>query len=538
MARHLSMDDPLRLARTVLHLRPMQPVHRVRLRTQRVLLRRFGAAAARRLESADLGAAGWPEGFVPLDATLTWPAPEQLAQGRLQLLGADEDLGFPFDWRPAAPQLWTFHLHYWDWAWGLAAEPDDRSRQLFHDLVTSWVEANPLGGRGDAWSPYVVSLRAWSWCGQYAALVAGTDLEATFLGQLRLHLGFIRHHLELDVGGNHLLKNLKALIGLGVFLRDEQAVASGLRRLVRELAVQVLPDGGHVERAPAYHCQVLGDLIDLSGLLGEESPRELTETVAAMRRWLGTVLLPDGTVPLLNDGFPVPAEVVTALCPGPAAPDGLTLLPDSGLAVARRGATFLLADVGLPCPDDLPAHAHADTLGFLLHSARGPLVAERFTTTYAAGDRRDQERGTAAHSTVQVDGEDSTEVWGGFRAGRRARPRLEKALDDGVRIVVRASHDGYRHLPGSPRHRRTWEITAGTVRIVDTLDGGGDHAVEVRLHVTPAAVVRCEIGGFEEIDSDRAVGWMRSRPTSVLVHRDQATLPWRFEYELETGPRP
>jgi uncharacterized heparinase superfamily protein len=531
------VERRLRLARTVLQLRPVQPVHRVRLRSQRLLLRRFGAPAARLL-AAGGEAPGWPEGFVPLDATLTWPAPGELAQGRLQLLGVEEDLGFPFEWGSTTPQLWSFHLHYWDWAWGLAAAPDDRSRRVFGDLFTSWVEANPFGGRGDAWSPYVASLRAWSWCGQFSAMVEGTELEAAFLAQLRLHLGFVRHHLELDVGGNHLLKNLKALIGLGLFLGDQRARDSGVRRLVAELAVQVLADGGHVERAPAYHCQVLGDLIDLVDLLGDESPRELTQAVSAMRRWLGTVLLPDGSVPLLNDGFPVAPEVVAALRPGPGAPEGLTVLAESGLAIARRGATFLVADVGPPGPDDLPAHAHADTLGFLLHAGGSALVEERFTSTYAAGEQRDEERGTAAHSTVQVDGADSTEVWGGFRAGRRARPRLEKALDDGERIVVRASHDGFRHLPGSPRHRRTWEITAGAVRIVDELDGAGAHLVEVRLHGTPHAVVRCDAGSFEEVDSDRAVGWMRRSPTSVLVHRDQVTLPWRFDYELETGHRP
>ena len=30
--------------------------------------------------------------------------------------------------------------------------------------------------------------------------------------------------------------------------------------------------------------------------------------------------------------------------------------------------------------------------------------------------------GTAAHNTVTIDGEDSSEVWGGFRVARRARP--------------------------------------------------------------------------------------------------------------------
>ena len=71
-----------------------------------------------------------------------------------------------------------------------------------------------------------------------------------------------------------------------------------LSRLRQQLAIQVLPDGGHYERAPAYHCQVLGDLIDVAGLLrsaGREPGPELTSThPAGCRSWLGCVLSPAG----------------------------------------------------------------------------------------------------------------------------------------------------------------------------------------------------------------------------------------------------
>ena len=75
-----------------------------------------------------------------------------------------------------------------------------------------------------------------------------------------MHAGFLRRHLEFDVGGNHLIKNLKALAGLAVLFGDERTLDRTLNLLSRQLAVQVLPDGGHFERAPAYHCQVLADL--------------------------------------------------------------------------------------------------------------------------------------------------------------------------------------------------------------------------------------------------------------------------------------
>ncbi len=75
-------------------------------------------------------------------------------------------------------------------------------------------------GRGDAWLPYPAALRAWSWCGLYRSLVAGSPIEQRSSPSLAAHAGFLRRHLESDVGGNHLIKNLKALAGLAVFFGD------------------------------------------------------------------------------------------------------------------------------------------------------------------------------------------------------------------------------------------------------------------------------------------------------------------------------
>ena len=133
-------------------------------------------------------------------------------------------------------------------------------------LWQSWQES-VTPGRGDAWLPYPAALRAWSFCGLHRPLVAGSKIEGPFVASLAAHAGFLRRNLESDLGGNHLIKDLKALAGLAVFFADERLLGRALDRLDRQLAVQVLGDGGHYERAPAYHCQVLADLTDVARLL-------------------------------------------------------------------------------------------------------------------------------------------------------------------------------------------------------------------------------------------------------------------------------
>lgn len=529
----MELNRALLYACTLRHLRPAQVVHRVRLRGQRVVVGRFPGRVERILARPAPAQVGWPEGFTPIDARLSWPLLHEIEAGKLTLLGHTRNVGMPLQWRQQdAEQLWRYHLQYWDWAWGLARESDRlRARAVFRRMLTSWQDQARFG-QWDEWSPYVVALRAWSWCGQYDAFVRGSDLDEQFVATLGLHARYLQAHLELDVGGNHLIKDLKALVGLGVFLGDERMLRRALRGLRTEVARQVLPDGGHFERAPAYHCQVLADLIDIDGLLGDVSPRWLSDAVKQMRRWLGLVLLPDGTVPLLNDGYPVAPELLAALKPGPPAAAGLTLLPDSGLGVLRRGDLHVLADVGLPCPDELPAHAHADTLSFLLYAGTTRLVTECGTSTYQPGAVRDHERGTAAHSTVQVDGADSTEVWGAFRAARRARPTILRSVDDAVTSVLSACHDGYTRLSGQPVHTRTWTLTESKLRVVDEVTGDGTHHLVTRFHGTPRGAVRTSSGVLVDRVTKLATAWNQRADSAYLEHAVRARLPWRFQVEL------
>ena len=415
----------------------------------------------------------------------------------MRLLGAVRSLDEDPGWQHAdAPRLWRFHLYYWDWAWGLAADSDRlAARAVFARLWRSW-QASVQFGHGDAWHPYPAALRAWSWCGLHHALVVGSDIEPAFRASLAVHAGFLRRHLEYDVGGNHLIKDLKALVGLAVFFADERLLRRALRRLVGQMDTQVLADGGHYERSPAYHCQVLADLIDVADLLravDHDPGGEITAAVDRMQGWLGAVVTPDGRVPMLNDGYPVDPELLAALRPGPdpvTSASPLLVLPETGLVRAAAGEWHLLADVGPPCPPSLPGHAHADTFGCLLHAGTIPLLLDTGTSTYEPGPVRDYERSTAAHSTAEVDGADSTEVWGAFRAGRRARVSGLVARADAAGITCEAVHDGFRHLPGRPLHRRRWSLTGEGMRVEDAIIGRGRHEIVVRWQLAVGCTVR------------------------------------------------
>lgn len=482
-------------ARTLANLEPAQVTGRLRRHAQQRLIRVVPASFVRRWLGRWPEPAGWPTNVAPLRPRFCDPVrtAEACAAGRFSFLGEERALGSPPDWDQAdAPHLWRFCLHDFEWAWTLAAHPDRSwARNVFAELWRDWRAAIPLG-HADAWSPYVASLRAWTWCGLYHELVAGEEHAEDLHRDLAVHAGYLGATLERDLGGNHLVKNLKALIGLGVFFGDDELASSALTHLIAELDTQVLADGGHFERSPSYHCQVLGDLVDVAALFagaGRDVPASLTGAVARMRAWLGAMRLPDGDIPLFNDSVRQGRERLDELGAGPWS-RGLTVLEPSGYVSARLDErTQLLCDVGAPGPPTLPAHAHADCLSFELAVAGRRVIVDTGASTYEPGAVRAHERSTLAHNTVTVDGANQTEVWGTFRAARLAEAQLHTAHTDGHTVIVTGSHDGYARLPGTVVHTRTFELDPGRLRLTDALAGWGLHQFVSRLHLPADAVV-------------------------------------------------
>jgi len=475
-----------RLLRTVRHLRPEQVLGRVRHH----LWRPRPVLAP-------------PPPLRPLPGPWALPArrePSMLAPASFCFLSEPRSLD-ACGWDDAAlPKLWRYNLHYFD---DLNAV-DAAQRQEWHDaLQERWVAQNPPAA-GTGWEPYPTSLRVVNWI---KAALGGRTPSAPVLASLAVQLRWLSRRLEYHLLGNHLFANAKALVFGGTFFAGDEANswrATGLRLLARELDEQVLDDGGQFERSPMYHALALEDVLDLVNLLQAAGGQDedlapgwldrLRAQVPAMQRWLSAMCHPDGEISFFNDAAigiaPAPVELeryarALGFEPDAAPPEGLVHLRDSGYVSARFGALCALLDVAPVGPDYLPGHAHADTLSFELSVAGRRVVVNGGTSCYGLGPQRLAERGTASHSTVQVAGTDSSEVWSGFRVGRRARPQDVAVAEEAGGARVAAWHDGYRHLPGRPVHRREWRIDGAALRVTDTVQGGAHEAV-ARFHLHPS----------------------------------------------------
>jgi len=187
-----------------------------------------------------------------------------------------------------------------------------------------------------------------------------------------------------------------------------------------------------------------------------------------MLGWLRKMTFSDGTIPLLNDSSPGIAPNSQALL---EYADRLGLhgtdqpIKECGYRTWQRGQTELVLDVGPVGPDYIPGHAHSDTFSFVLYHKGRPVIVDPGTSTYEKNDRRQMERSTCYHNTVMVHEREQSEVWGGFRVGRRAKiTELEEKPG-----TLRAVHDGYVRWGIS--HERTWKFDEDKLMINDRLKG-------------------------------------------------------------------
>lgn len=429
----------------------------------------------------------------------TWVTPAGRAQSQVgvdsfRFLNQQGRVRQASDWNhPEHNKLWLYNLHYFD---DLNAEGAGKRVQWHQRLIQRWIDDNPPG-HGNGWEPYPISLRVVNW-GKW--LLGGWEPPSVaMLDSLACQTRWLRRRLEYHLLGNHLFANAKALVFAGLFFEGDEAtewLAKGRQLLEREIPEQILPDGGHFERSPMYHLIVLEDVLDLinvSRAYGQEIPGVWLDAAGRMLAWSWAMRHPDGEVPFFNDasiGIAPAPTVLDAyarrlgLCAAVPSQE-LTVLGDAGYVRMNRGRARVFVDAAPVGPDYLPGHAHADSLSFELSLDGRRLCVNSGTSTYEAGELRQWQRSTAAHNTVQVDGADSSEVWAGFRVAHRARARLEQVGRDATELLVRASHNGYRRLPGRPLHRRTWCLKEGMLTVEDEIIGLREHTVESLLHFHP-----------------------------------------------------
>jgi len=449
-----------RLLQTLRYIKPIQIVYQLRNRL-------FRTASLQKYKDGK-GYNPRPLNLLPL------PARKSVAGSDLQFDFLNLSATFPvkIDWNyNSYGKLWNYNLQYLDYI---------NQEDISEEIRLSWILDlySSLDSGILILEPYPASLRVMNMMRFFS--MDGSRIQRLWEIKSLLHaeLTYLNDHYEYHILGNHLLENAFAMLMASSYFQSKVWKSKASKILIRQLNEQILKDGAHFELSPMYHQIILFRVLEAISYLKHEDTlsKFLRDKAELMLGWLNQISFSNGEIPHFNDSSDGIAYTVKQLQDFAVS---LNLkskeypLSNSGYRKFANEQFELITDVHGISPDYQPGHNHADHLSFVLYAGQKPFIIDPGTSTYNISDRRNWERSTKAHNTVTVNNQDQSDVWSGFRVGRRAVVKIIK--ENSSEVLASVQYKGIRHV-------RNFAISQASVSITDLVNSDADAVARYYLH--------------------------------------------------------
>lgn len=382
--------------------------------------------------------------------------------------------------------LWTYNQNYFDWLNQEKMTVEEGCRWI--DLFIDEVLNSQLSTVNCQFSldPYPIALRSINWIKFFCRFPRCATKPR--LDSLYSQIKLLEKKLEYHLLGNHLLEDAYALYIAAAFFQDNKLQKKAKPLLLTQLKEQTLPDGGHYEQSPMYHCILLDRLLDCINIAPND---ELKVFAKKQVGWLKSICYQDGSFPLFNDSAygiaPFPKDIIDYAQRLGIESDA-TPLGDSGYRKLSNDRMEAFVDVGNITASYQPGHSHADTFNYELRIDGQPFIVDTGISTYNKNERRQLERSTVAHNCVSVNQQNSSEVWSGFRVGRRCHAKVSDHNN-----IIEASHNGFEK-----ECRRRFTMTEEAFSVEDWYNGKAVSYVHLAEGMDAS---RIHIEGAEKMDT-------------------------------------
>ncbi len=392
-------------------------------------------------------------------------------------------------------------LHEHGWLRDVIAAPAHDGKTEARRLVDTWIERH---GRWNSfvWSAPVMSSRILNWLRSGEDLLGETgEPDDAIVRRRSLLVRQARHLLKtlpLAEDGRVRLRATIAVTATGLCLpRQANLQRAGLAALASEVARQILPDGGHVSRAPQATTEALIDLqglVDIAEMANIPVPTEISRAINRLRPMVRFFQMADGGLAGFHGGgeFDMAAvEGTLTRADEPIKPFGFA--PHSGYHRTEAGGATVLFDVGDAPRGALSTEAHASALAIEFCTPGGRLVVNCGWHDAQTSDWREAVRATAAHSTLVLGEVSSSKILSGgwnrdLLGARLVAPagQVSARRNEGeMGIWLEGSQEGYRERYGLSHRRRIFlAADGGDLRGEDALfrpvTDGPPEDIEVR----------------------------------------------------------
>ena len=356
---------------------------------------------------------------------------------------------------------------------------------------------------------------------------------------------FIRkHHSKFSSANNHLLLELISCAFAAILFPSSNYTkifgSKIISDLEQEVQRQYYDDGFHFEQSVAYHWYTLNYLL-LFVRSASESQYNLSNLTQKKIKQAFEALsffnLPAGAIPQIGDGgfensyytfylFHPDTNNYTSLLyqasiyfneskwkRGINSPDPRTTLVyggkipknyscyikteppkqlyDAGYYILQgqfnNGVVYrVIFDAGPFGLEPTFAHAHADSLSFLVDLNGSPFLIDPGTYLYHPKDKkwRNYFRGTSGHNTVRIDQQDQAVSGGNMLWLSEPKTTLLNYQELEGDVFIEAKHDGYSRLKDPVIHKRSIQINNGfnSILVKDSLSCKNEHKADIFYH--------------------------------------------------------
>ncbi len=418
---------------------------------------------------------------------------------------------------------------------------DEKFPEEFVSQFYDWQEQNPFLVGINWTSSLEVAFRSLSWLWARELFQNSPSCQGKLARDLLFALGrngrFLEHNLSRYFSRNtHLLGEAVALFFIGVMCPQLKNAsdwrALGWRIILEEAQYQVRPDGGYFEQAVYYHVYALDMLLHARILASrnlQPIPTSLDRTLERMLDFLAA-LCTGSPPPRLGDddggrlfdprrnraehmSDPLSTGAVifgraewkaaasglseeTLWLLGPSAVTAFDALPrlelrsesrgfpSSGVYIMSREGLRLTIDAG-PLGVGHCGHSHADALSITVTADGYEWLTDPGTFTYTGSrEWREAFRGTAAHNTLVIEGQNQAEPTAPFKWEKIPEVRVDEWWTGENFDLIIASHNGYLKSRSRATHQRLVFFAKPRFWLVlDSVRGEGNHQLDIYWHI-------------------------------------------------------
>ncbi len=312
-------------------------------------------------------------------------------------------------------------------------------------LILDWIAKNK-NEHSSTWEPFTLSRRVTEWVKWLNLKKVSPEISSIIKLSISLQLKRLFVDLEYHKPANHLLENIRGfLFGCSAIINSSQYFTNEmeyqleeiLTEAIKQINNQILEDGGHIERSPMYHLNVLEivkDIRELAKTISKQGfllPELLDksiklvslcdEKIKAMSEWLEYLTMSDGYIAQFNDCSRIKGISHTF--------DSFSqLFKASGYFVKHEKNYSFALSCSSPSPSFLPDHSHCDILSYELTIGNSRAIIDSGCFGYDNEVLRLMGRETEAHNVPMIQHQEQSDIWGKFNFGKRAKI-IERTFD-------------------------------------------------------------------------------------------------------------